>query len=102
MKHFYNEITKHIENMILINDIPNIDDEFWDHIMYNNEYWQEIPEIYQYFATDCTDYDVKRIQKLYPETIFTYSPLIDCFVLLVPHWGTSWDVVETTYNGDEK
>lgn len=49
-------------------------------------------EIYQWFITDANESDVEWLEKTFG-LLFTYSELLDCFVLCVPHFGTGWDYV---------
>ena len=57
----------------------------------------EYLEIYQWFLTDCSKDEVKYLEETF-DLLFTYSDLLDLYILCVPHWGTSWDYVycETT------
>lgn len=49
-------------------------------------------EIFQWFITDASESDVEWLEKTFG-LLFTYSKLLDCFVLCVPHYGTAWDYV---------
>lgn len=49
-------------------------------------------EIYQWYITDANESDVEWLEKTFG-LLFTYSELLDCFVLCVPHFGTGWDYV---------
>lgn len=49
-------------------------------------------DIYQWFITDASESDVEWLEKTFG-LLFTYSELLDCFVLCVPHFGTGWDYV---------
>ncbi len=50
-------------------------------------------EIFQWFITDCSKWDVDFLQEHFG-LLFTYSNLLDCWVLCVTHYGTSWDYVD--------
>lgn len=52
-------------------------------------------DIYQWFITNCTDDDVEYLEKTFG-LLFTYSDLLDKYILCVDHFGTSWDYVEWT------
>jgi hypothetical protein len=54
----------------------------------NTENW----EIFQWYLTDCSDFDAKYLRETFG-LWFTYSNMLGLYVLLVPHWGTSWDYV---------
>lgn len=49
-------------------------------------------EIYQWYITDANESDVAWLERTFG-LLFTYSDLLDCFVLCVPHFGTGWDYV---------
>lgn len=95
-------------NYIMCNELPNFDDSLWENIEYNkiiedkdeydNEYDndyndEEIPEIFQWFISDCTESDVKYLTEYFPDLLFTYSNKLDLYVLCVTHYGTSWDYI---------
>lgn len=52
----------------------------------------EKPEIFQWFITDCSEWDVKFLREHFG-LLFTYSDLLDCYILCVTHYGTAWDYV---------
>ena len=60
-------------------------------------------EIYQWFISDCSEDDVEYLERNFG-LLFTYSDLLDKYILCVDHFGTSWDYVHCevlTYgNGD--
>lgn len=49
-------------------------------------------EIYQWYITDANESDVEWLEDTFG-LLFTYSELLDCFVLCVDHCGTGWDYV---------
>lgn len=53
-------------------------------------------EIFQWFVSDCSDFDVKFLREHFPDLIFVHSDKLNCWILAVDHWGTSWDYVWTT------
>ncbi len=61
-------------------------------------------EIYQWYITDCSQGDVRYLSEAFG-LIFTYSDLLDCYVLCVTHYGTAWDHVDwvtTNPNAERK
>lgn len=90
---------------VLCNNLPNIDPTIWNNIVSIPEWFkeedesdeEEFPEVMQYFITDCSQRDVEYLSETFG-LLFTYSELLDCYILLVTHWGTGWDYVywETT------
>ena len=53
------------------------------------------PEIFQWLITDCSESDVKYLRETFGLQ-FTYSNLLDRYILCVTHWGTGWDYVGWT------
>ncbi len=80
-------------DFVLCNNIPTIDPTFWDNARFSltDEDDNEI-EIYQYYITNASQGDVEFLERSFG-LLFAYSELLDCFILCVPHWGTSWDYV---------
>lgn len=78
-----------ISDVVLCNNIENIDDS----IFYNMENANEDVEIYQYYLCNIGQWD--REQCLKAGLILSYSDMLDCDVLCVDHFGTSWDYVLT-------
>lgn len=61
-------------------------------------------EIYQWFITDCSKWDVEYLTQHFG-LIFTCSDLLDCYILCVTHCGTGWDYVDwqtTNPNAERK
>lgn len=88
-------------HMVICNDIPNIDSTVFDNMRF--DYFDEngdAVDIFQWFITDCTESDVKFLEKSFG-LLFTKSDLLGCFILCVDHYGTSWkDVSCTCFNDD--
>lgn len=98
----YAKATAHINNMILFNKIGEIDEKFWEGPEQNSEEC-EAGEPMQYYLTDCNDSDVEYLCENYDRMRFIYSDLLELWVLIVDHWGTSWDLVEIgTHNEYDK
>jgi hypothetical protein len=91
----YRVATKWLNNsFIMCNHIGEIDPEIYDNIRFSleDEETGEYRDIYQWFITDCSEFDVAFLEKHF-NLLFTYSPLLDCYILAVDHCGTSWDYV---------
>lgn len=90
---YYVAVSK-ICNKILCNSIGRIDPSIWNNIRFcaEDEEGNAI-DIYQYFITDCSKSDVVLLEKRFG-LLFTYSNLLDCYVLCVDNLGTSWTRVE--------
>lgn len=101
--------------LVLCNNIPEIDDSVWDNfepivdLDYETEYDEEGEEIkprcpecgegedrveiFQWYITDCSKWDVEYLTETFG-LLFTYSDLLDCYILCVTHFGTGWDYVD--------
>lgn len=101
----YREAVHWLHNsIVLCNNIPEIDESIWDNIrfdLYDED--DNMVDIYQWYITDCNKSDVEYLEKHFG-LLFTYSDKLDCYILCVDHWGTSWDYVTCevlTYGVDE-
>ena len=55
-------------------------------------------EFYQYFIIDISNWDLEYLKKCGQKTLqICYSAILDCYVLCVGHFGTSWDYVESDF-----
>ena len=81
--------------IILCNKITEIDPSVYDNMRFElfDEEDGTQKDIYQWFITDCTDDDVEYMEQTFG-LLFTYSDLLDKYILCVDHFGTSWDYVE--------
>lgn len=87
-------------SLVLCNDITKIDTDFDYRFDIYNEESDTCRDIFQYFITDCSEDDVLFLEKSFG-LLFGYSPLLDCYILCVDHYGTSWDYVYCPcYNDD--
>lgn len=103
----YQVATSWLNNaLILCNDITEIDNSVYENQRFSNWInWETGEEcdaddekatevdIYQWYLTDCTEDAVKFLEKHFG-LLFTYSDLLDLYVLCVDHFGTGWDYVE--------
>ena len=99
----YSEAIKWLHNdFVLCNNIVNVDDSIYDNMRfsYYDDEDDSYIDIYQWFITDCNKGDVEFLEK-YFGLLFTYSDKLDCYILCVDHWGTSWDYVHCPVYGDK-
>ena len=92
-------------SLIMCNNIMEIDPSVYDNMRfghYTNEDGEDCDEedegayerdIYQWFLTDCTESEVEFLEQHFG-LLFTYSDLLDVYVLCVDHFGTRWTYVE--------
>jgi hypothetical protein len=90
----YSDAVKRFNNnLILCNNIPEFDFTLYDNMrfsLYDED--DNARDIYQWYITDCTDADVEFLENWYG-LLFTYSEMLDAYILCVDHWGTAWDYV---------
>lgn len=84
-------------NFILCNNIANIDNSIFENARFDfyDEEAGTYTEIYQYFITDCSESDVEFLEENFPDLLFTYSDMLECYILCVDHFNTMWKDVET-------
>ena len=93
-------VDRYIKDLILCNNIANIDESVWDNQEFDDEIYElETMEIFQYYL--CDIYDYVKEQLINWGFIFSYSNMLDLDVLMVDHWGTSWDYVMTDVEWSE-
>lgn len=84
-------------NLIMCNNIGEVDPSIWDNMRFSlheedEDGYEHETEIFQYFLTSASDGDVEWLEKHFG-LLFTYSDLLDLYVLCVDHCGTGWDYV---------
>lgn len=78
---------------VLANNIADFDESIWSNNRFDEfDEDDDQVEIYQYFISDASQDDVEFLEKNFGLK-FSYSDKLDCFVLCVDHYGTSWDYV---------
>ena len=82
-------------NFILLNEIQTLDQSIYDNCHFDiyDEENDEYTDIFQWYLTDCSEGDVEFLEAHFG-LLFTYSDLLDKYILCVDHFGTSWDYVE--------
>lgn len=109
-------VDRYIGDIVLCNEIINKDESVYynmiieDKIKYYNENGEEIsedeyindrnaycendtPEIFQYYLCNVSEWEKEQAEKA--GLILSYSNMLECNVLCVDHFGTSWDYVLT-------
>ena len=86
-------IDRFIGDIVLCNNITEVDPSVFDNMKYNAEDGEDYPEIYQYYLCNIGQLEEEYLQKM--GIILSYSDMLDCDVLCVDHYGTSWDYVLT-------
>ena len=95
-------VNRYIHDLVLCNNIAEIDDSIWENVQVGNLYNEEndeYTEIYQFYLCNLSESDISSLKELTNDNndiIISYSDMLDCDVLMVDHWGTSWDYVSTS------
>jgi len=81
-------------SLILCNDIVEKDSSVYENCRFNlyDEVSDSYTEIYQWYLTDCSQSDVEFLEEHF-ELKFSYSDMLDLYILCVDHYGTAWDYV---------
>lgn len=91
-------VDRYVGDIVLCNNITEVDDEIWDNVGESDlidEDGDEINdlEIYQYYLCNVGEWQKEQLKGT--GVILSYSKVLNCDVLMVQHWGTSWDYVMT-------
>lgn len=81
-------------SFILCNEIVNADASIFDNCrfpLYDEETETE-KEIFQWYITDCTEDQAEWLENHFG-LLFSYSEMLDKFILCVDHFGTDWKYV---------
>ncbi len=78
-------------SFIMCNNLPEIDGSIYDNARF--DICNPVNEVFQWFITSCSESDVEFLEEHFAGLCFTYSGLLNVWVLCVTHWGTSWDYV---------
>lgn len=91
-------IDRYIDDLVLCNNIVNIDNTVFEN-MQNIDVDDDDFEIYQYYLCNLSEFEREKLTEY--GILLSYSNTLDCDVLLVDHWGTSWDYVMTDVKWSE-
>lgn len=85
-------VERFVGDIVLCNNLPEIDQSVIDNLV-GDDVFDENLEIYQWYLCNLTEWEKQQCEKC--GLIISYSDLLDCDVLCVNHFGTSWDYVLT-------
>lgn len=91
-----------IGDIVLCNNIPQIDETIYDNVLVGNlfnEETEEYVDIYQFYLCNVSEFDVENLKEITRDNndiILAYSDVLECNVLMVDHFGTSWSYVLTS------
>lgn len=92
-------IDRYIDDLVLCNNIVNIDNTVFENMENIDVDDDDEIEIYQYYLCNLSEFEREKLIEY--GVSLSYSELLDCDVLLVTHWGTSWDYVMTNVKWSE-
>lgn len=81
-----------IRDIVLCNNIVDVDEGVYMHL-YDENIIDDNTEIFQYYLCNISEFDKQWCKDC--GLILSYSDILDCDVLCVDHFGTSWDYVLT-------
>lgn len=81
-------------SLIMCDNIVNVDPSVVENSRFEtyDDETGEYTEIYQYYLTNYDAGDVEFLEQHF-NLLFSYSNMLDLYVLCVNHFGTSWDYV---------
>ena len=83
-------IERFVGDIVLCNNIVNVDENIFDNV---NSNFEDDTEIFQYYLCNVGEWEQEQLEKM--GIILSYSDILECDVLMVDHFGTSWDYVLT-------
>ena len=96
----YRRLIERIGRVWLFNNAPklsNYDFEYEVGTDYDEEN-DEYVDIYQYYLIDTNDYTLEKLRDINcKDVIIAWSETLEEYILMVDHWGTSWDYVMTDF-----
>ena len=82
-------IDRFIDSIVLCNKIIEIDTSVYDNMVN----YEKDDERFQWYLCNLNDYEEEWLEEA--GIILSYSDLLECDLLCVDHYGTSWDYVLT-------
>jgi len=96
----YRRLIERIGDVWLFNNAPKLSNYDFKYEVNSdyNEKEDEYIDIYQYYLIDINNYMIERLNDINcKDVIIAYSPTLEQYVLMVDHFGTSWDYVMTDF-----
>ena len=94
----YRRLIKRLGDIWLFNQAPALSEYDFEYEL-NSDYDEDTGkyiDIYQYYLFDISNYMIEKLQNLKcTDLIIAWSEKLENYILLVDHFGTSWDYVLT-------
>ena len=96
----YRRLIDRIGNIWLFNNAPKLSEYDFEYEV-GSDYDEETDEyidIYQYYLVDINSYQIEKLNEIgCNDVIIAWSEKLEEYILLVDHFGTSWDYVMTSF-----
>ena len=92
-------VDRFIGDIVLCNNIADIDRGIFEYRNIEVGKVDDNTDIFQYYLCNVGQYEIDRLKELTKDNndiILAYSDVLECDVLMVDHFGTSWDYVLTS------
>ena len=95
-------VERFIGDIVLCNNVVEVDEYLYDNVVVGNLYNEEqdeYVEIFQYYLCNVSQCEIEMLRELTQDNndiILAYSDILECYVLMVDHFGTSWNYVLTS------
>lgn len=100
----YRRLIERIGRVWLFNKAPELSNYDFEYEV-GTDYDEEndtYTDIYQYYLIEANDYILQKLNEIKcDDVIIAYSETLEEYVLMVDHWGTSWDYVMTSFEPTE-
>lgn len=84
-------------DFVKLDKIAQIDSSVWDNMMGAGEN----DEIAEFYVSNCSKQEVEFLMKSFEGLIFSFSEVLEEYILCVDHWGTPWDLVAVKITNPE-
>ena len=87
-------------DFVKLDKIAQMDSSVWE----NMKGAGENDVIAEFYVCDCSKREVEFLMKSFEGLIFSFSEVLEKYILCVDHWGTSWDYVHCrvlTYGNED-
>lgn len=91
----YEDAINHLKiQCILCNDVEELGGNLYENLLDLNPDFNTEREIFQWYITDASKFDIEYAKKHFSNLYFTYSDVLNKYILAVDHYGSAWDNVQ--------